>query len=175
MSAGWSRKLAKNVQSKSNANHFSWLLCRVLHHYFWVLTGFCHKFIHRRRRWGGTGPLGWCKVSKFRAKFWAISYNDFASKFRAISYFLGNNASKFWAISCRLGKLASSNFTNAGQKNCLKVRSLEVTTIWTEIAVQFESRLFFLEVTTFWTEIAVQFECKPFFFFFWRSPHFGQK
>ena len=29
------------------------------------------------------------------------------------------------------------------KKNCLKVRSLEVTTIWTEIAVQFECRPFF--------------------------------
>ena len=44
---------------------------------------------------GGTGPPGWCKVSKFRAKFWAILY------------ILGNFVSKFRAISCRLGKFAS--------------------------------------------------------------------
>ena len=68
-------------------------------------------YTHRRRRWGGrggTGPPGWCKVSKFRAKFWAISYS------------LGNFASKFWAMSCRLGKVALERIPNAGQKNLLK-------------------------------------------------------
>ena len=35
---------------------------------------------------GGTDPPGWCKVSKFRAKFWPLSY------------ILGDFVSKVWAI-----------------------------------------------------------------------------
>ena len=46
-------------------------------------------------------------------------------------------------MSCRLGKFALENIPNAGQKNRLKVSDhlfffLEVTTIWTEKAAQFE-------------------------------------
>ena len=91
---------------------------------------------HRRRRWGSRGalaPPGWCKVSKFRAKFWAISYilGDFIFLGQFCIKILGNFMSfVVWAI------LLTEMFRKPTQtKNFF---FFKITLIWTKKPSQYQ-------------------------------------
>ena len=160
----------------------------------------------RRRRWGGggggregTGLPSWCKVSKFRAKFWAIFYilGDFIFFGQYCVKILGNFMSlgQVWLVKdsehwtekqsqCEWSKWRPYFYlffwrSQFGQKNRLNLSEdhffLEDTTIGRKNRLNLNEDLFFLfffggHHNLDWKTGSIWVKT----FFFWRTTKFGQ-